>query len=339
MIISSIRFSILPLFSACIIVLGTCLLPQWALGEEEMLPAELLQISATTAFSKYVFLVDKTERKLLVYERDLETVRKIDEFPADIGKTMGPKVKANDFKTPEGIYFFQKKLTQPEIPFQTYGKMAFTTDYPNLFDRLQHKTGNGIWLHSIPESVPLTRGSRGCVVIRNDVLAKAEQYIKFKETPMIIYDKLTYIPKSEHDEKRKVLSQWLENWRGSWASMNVESYMQNYHPAFTAPGFKNLAAWEKHKQSLKQKYQFMKISLSQPFMIIHKDQLIVKTLQKYESDLHVDYGVKTIHALKIGNEYKIIHEDWVKADENGATALAGTERFPNSETPAPVKNP
>src|SRR5690606_34992220 len=156
-------------------------------SEMEKLPADLLQISGTEAFSKYVLLVDKKERKLMVFERNGETIKKIDEVPADIGKKNGNKTKQDDAKTPEGIYFFQKKLTQPEIPFSLYGKMAFTTDYPNLFDRRAQKTGYGIWLHSIPDDVPLTRGSRGCVVIRNNVLEKISSYIKLRETPIIIY--------------------------------------------------------------------------------------------------------------------------------------------------------
>ena len=42
-----------------------------------LLPADLLQISGTDAFSKYVFLVDKTERHLQVFERKGETIEKI----------------------------------------------------------------------------------------------------------------------------------------------------------------------------------------------------------------------------------------------------------------------
>lgn len=105
----------------------------------ELFPADLLQMSSTGAFSKHVFLVDKKERKLLVFERDGETIRRIDEIAADIGKNDGNKQKENDHRTPEGIYFFQRKISAPEIPFSLYGKMAFTTDYPNIFDLRQKK--------------------------------------------------------------------------------------------------------------------------------------------------------------------------------------------------------
>lgn len=293
------------------------LLPFQAFAEEGRLPADLLQISGTEAFSKYVLLVDKSARKLIVYERNSESIQKIDEVPTDIGKSNGNKTKENDHKTPEGIYFFQTKLTQPEIPYETYGKMAFTTDYPNLFDQRMNKTGSGIWMHSIPDQIPLTRGSRGCVVIRNNVLEKIANYIKLRETPIIIYDQIDYVSKEEHNKRRYEMGQWLDSWRSAWESMDINKYLAYYDKNFSAPGFKNYRAWEKHKTKLKNRYKYMKITLSQPFLLLHRDQLIVKTLQKYESNEHTDYGIKTVHAMKTTEGYKIIRESWTSADEKG----------------------
>lgn len=305
--------------------------------EAPLYPSDLLQISDTTAFSKYVLLVDKKNRKLLVFERDGDTIKLLEDIPADIGKNDGNKEKANDHRTPEGIYFFDKKLTSPQIPFNLYGKMAFTTDYPNIFDRRLKKTGNGIWLHSVPETVTLTRGSRGCVVIRNEELAKVENYIKLRQTPMIVYDKIDYVAKDEHDRRRKELGDWLESWRAAWASQDIDRFVSFYAPDFKAPGFPSLNAWEKHKRRLAKQYKTIKVTLSQPFLLLHNEELIVKTLQKYESDKHTDYGVKVIHAVKTAAGYKIIHEEWTRADEHGETnALiqasenpAGSYHLPN----------
>jgi murein L,D-transpeptidase YafK len=47
----------------------------------DTLPASLLQISETEAFSRYVFLVDKEKRKLSVFERNGEQIKKVDEYP------------------------------------------------------------------------------------------------------------------------------------------------------------------------------------------------------------------------------------------------------------------
>lgn len=289
-----------------------------------LLPSDLLQISSTDAFSKYVFLVDKSERHLSVYERKGETIEKILDVPSDIGKATGNKSKRDDHRTPEGIYFFEKKLSQPEIPFNLYGNLAFTTDYPNIFDRRESKTGSGIWLHAIPDTVPLTRGSRGCVVVRNEVIEKLKEYIKLKETPILIFDKVNYVSKEEHDKRRVALNEFIEGWRKSWQAQDLDEYMKYYDEKFKAPGF-NFETWMKHKKKLKARYEYIKVQLSQPFLLLHKDQLIVKTFQRYESNNHTDFGVKTLYAIKTDSGYKIIREEWVPVPESLAAVTANPQ--------------
>nr|BFD67874.1 hypothetical protein HAGR004_28960 [Bdellovibrio sp. HAGR004] len=293
-------------------------------NEKELLPASLLQISETEAFSRYVFLVDKEQRKLSVFERNGELIQKITEYPADIGKMGGNKTKRDDHKTPEGIYFLQERLSQPKIPFSLYGALAFTTNYPNLFDKRENKTGSGIWLHAIPDSVPLTRGSRGCVVVRNDVIKKLADYIKLGETPILIFDHVDYVSKDEHDKRRLALSNFVESWRQAWETQDIEKYMSYYDAGFKAPGF-NYNSWKNHKKSLKSKYEYIKVHLSQPYIVQHNDQLLVKTLQRYESDKHIDYGVKTIYALKSGDSFKIIREEWAPFNQNEVAAAIARE--------------
>lgn len=300
-------------------------------GEANLLPSDLLQISSTDAFSKYVFLVDKTARHLQVYERKGETIEKILDVPSDMGKNTGNKSKRDDHRTPEGIYFFEKRLENSDIPFNLYGEMAFTTDYPNIFDRRESKTGSGIWLHAVPDEIPLTRGSRGCVVVRNDVIKKLKDYIKLKETPILIFDKVSYVDKTEHDKRRVALNSFIEGWRNSWESQNIESYMSYYDKSFKAVGF-NFDTWKNHKTKLKNQYQFIKVVLSQPFLLLHKDQLIVKTFQRYESNQHTDFGVKTLYVLKTEEGYKIIREEWKRVSENLSDPTATASVAPESDS-------
>lgn len=282
----------------------------------ELLPEQLLQIADTQAFAKYVFVVDKNQRKLLLYERSGASIKLVANYPTDIGKNDGNKTKANDHKTPEGIYFFQTHIKPPEIPFDQYGKMAFTLDYPNIFDQRERKTGNGIWLHSVPDTVPLTRGSRGCVVVRNEVIEKLFNFIQLKETPILIFDKVNFVQASEHLKKRDEIASFLKQWQEAWQSKDVDKYLQFYDSEFKGMGF-NYKRWRKYKTGLTGKYNYIKVNFDQPFILIHNNQLIVKTLQKYESDKHQDFGIKVIHALKIDGQYKIVSEDWKEADPKG----------------------
>lgn len=285
-------------------------------NESFQLPEQLLQIADTKAFAKYVFLVDKSARTLFLYEREDTKIKKVGEFPADIGKNGGNKTKENDHKTPEGIYFFQNLRKPPEIPFETYGKMAFTLDYPNIFDARSKKSGSGIWLHSIPDTVALTRGSRGCVVVRNEVIEKLTQYIQLKETPILIFDQVKFVPPTEHEKKKTEIHEFINGWRDAWQSKSIEAYIDYYDEGFKTQGY-NKKRWKKYKDNLIGKYDFIKVSFDQPFILIHNEQLIVKTLQKYQSDKHTDFGIKTIHALKVDGKYKIISEDWKEANPEG----------------------
>ncbi len=300
---------------------STLFLSCFALGQSkptpDLFPENLLQISATQAFSKYVFVVDKSLKKLMVYERDGESIRKVEEMDADIGKNRGPKEKQDDRATPEGIYFFQTKKTPPEIPFNVYGKMAFTLDYPNLFDRKDGKTGYGIWLHSVPDNVPLTRGSRGCVVVRNDNITKLEKYISLKQTPILIFDHIKYVTMEEHNKIRDEKARFLKEWVTAWESKDMDRYLSFYDKSFTAPGGFNFKSWKRHKQKLKNLYSMIQVKLAQPFLLVHNDEMIIKTLQKYVSDRHTDYGIKVIYARLIDGHYKIIREEWTPAKETG----------------------
>jgi murein L,D-transpeptidase YafK len=151
------------------------------------------------------------------------------------------------------------------------------------------------------------------------MLEKIASYIKLNETPMIIYDQVDYITKEEHAKRREAMRDFLESWKSSWESMDLDKYLSFYDPSFSAPHFKNFASWRNHKNRVKKNREFIKVTFSQPFMLIHRDQLIVKTLQKYESNNHVDYGVKTIHAQKVNDKYRIIREEWIPATEKGET--------------------
>ncbi|GIL18786.1 MAG: hypothetical protein BroJett040_25370 [Oligoflexia bacterium] len=278
--------------------------------EAPLYPDGLISLSRDPHYSQYAFVVDKSARTLRVYESQGDLPKLIVEHPTDIGKSNGDKERANDFKTPVGMYFLLSKKTQPEIPFDLYGNLAFTTDYPNIFDQRVAKSGSGIWLHAIPDTVPLTRGSRGCVVVRNDVIKSLEKFVKLEQTPIIIADKVNYITASEYKAQKEKYLQHFEAWRKSWEEQDVDSYIQFYDPTFKNNEM-NFKQWYRHKKKLKALYKYIKVQLLPPVIIRNKDQVVIRTAQRYESDLHQDYGEKTIHAhYSEATGFKIIREDW-----------------------------
>lgn len=274
-------------------------------------PKQILNLSADSRISTNVLLADKTKRVLSLIDLDsLNNGRIREQYTIDIGKNNGDKVRRNDHRTPEGVYRLLLKKTPPEIPFDTYGSMAFTTNYPNYFDKYENKTGSGIWLHSVPDNVPLTRGSRGCVVLRNDDIKKIEPSILLDKTFLIIDKQINWVSTNEHIKEKSFALDWFNTWKKQWESQDLENYIKNYSEEFSAPPF-NKKTWLQHKQKLKDRYTYVKVLVSEPNIIQIKNQYLIQFVQNYESDGHKDVGIKTLYVLKQEDgKLKIKREEW-----------------------------
>lgn len=278
-------------------------------------PSEILNLSEEKLIQTNALLADKTSRQLYMMQNSNFSSGQTDSvFDIDIGKNDGNKTKRDDKKTPEGIYVLQQKKTPPEIPFQTYGTMAFTTNYPNVFDKFENKTGSGIWLHSVPDNVALNRGSKGCVVLRNDAIKKVEQHISLNKTLMIINNQIHWLTSDEHDKKRSEAMDWLNSWKDLWEKQDLQAYIDNYSDQFSDPNY-NKKSWLKHKESLKEKYKFVKVNLSPPNIFNLKDQYLFQFVQDYESDGHKDKGIKNLYVVQEKGKFKILREEWVAVND------------------------
>lgn len=278
--------------------------------DEVMFPIQIINLSRDERISTNALLADKAKRQLSLMDSDslAKGMPKV-QYTIDIGKKSGEKKKRDDRRTPEGIYILLEKKMPPEIPFETYGSMAFTTNYPNYFDKYENKTGSGIWLHSVPDKVPLTRGSRGCVVLRNDDIKNIQPSILLNKTFLVIDSEVNWVSKTEYEKEKQYAMNWFDQWRSTWEKQDLDSYIQNYSDRFSSPPF-NKKTWLAHKQKLKDRYSYVKVSVSEPNILQTRKQYIVQFVQSYESDQHKDIGIKTLYVLKEGNTLKIQREDW-----------------------------
>jgi murein L,D-transpeptidase YafK len=283
---------------------------------EGLLPDALLSLNADERayhFSRYALLTDKTCRTLTVWENDGDKIKLVDAFPADMGRQTGDKASEGDYKTPEGIYFFQNTMDGAKVDFSKYGVRIFTMDYPNYFDRLEKKTGTGIWLHAVPDTTSLQRGSRGCVVVRNKVIEDIKKYIELQRTPIVVVNEVAYLqPKDWLDQQKKMMD-WLDTWRAAWASKDIDRYMALYSEKFHANGM-NKDRWRKYKQNLNDRYKFIDVALRNVQIFNEGPKVVIRFLQEYNSDLKKDVGAKIIYALKNPTGYEIVGENWVPVD-------------------------
>jgi len=272
-------------------------------------PAQLLTIGNGIYFSKYAFIADKSTRTLSVWQNSHEALELVGSYPMDLGKKDGDKLRKGDHKTPEGIYFFQQTFRKNQLDYNEYGQRAFTMDYPNFFDKNENKTGSGIWLHAVPATKSLRRGSRGCLVVRNEIIEKLKKYVDLQQTPIIIKDKISYMEAKDHRKISHNFQIWLQGWKASWENKNIEEYIANYHENFKALKM-NKSQWRNYKQGLNEKYESIRIKIFQPLILNHNDEYIVKFLQEYQSDLINDFGQKTLHVKSINGRFMILKEEW-----------------------------
>jgi murein L,D-transpeptidase YafK len=276
----------------------------------ERVPSSLLHLGvASTYYSPYAFVVDKKARELTVWTQDAGGYRAVEKFPADLGKNDGDKRSSGDARTPEGVYFLLEERQGPGLDFSQYGKRAFTTNYPNFFDRRDGKTGTGIWLHAVPDTTPLTRGSKGCVVVRNEVIDKLQQYVHLQRTPILIEQDVTLVEPTALRAEDDALTTMLESWRAAWEAKNIDGYISNYSNDFRSQNM-DREAWKRFKSSLNEKYQKISVRLSRPVILSYKDRIIARFIQHYTSDQHADIGEKTVYLKKEADGYKIVGEEW-----------------------------
>jgi murein L,D-transpeptidase YafK len=287
------------------------------------LPATLLSLDSTTGtFSQYAFLVDKKARTLTVWQHDGDKVKLVSAWPTDIGQKDGDKLVEGDKRTPEGVYFFQTAMDGKKVNYNEYGNRIFTLDYPNYFDRLEKKTGNGIWFHAIPPTKSLLRGSRGCVVVRNEVIDHLAQFVELRRTPMVISDSVEYIDVKQWQDLRTRYRTWLEDWRQSWMGKDIESYLAWYSDRFMSNGM-NKRRWRSYKRNLANYYKFIEVQLKDVQIFNQGHKIVLRFAQSYKSDKKEDFGWKILYALKTGDKYEIVGESWEALPGPGTTAQAG----------------
>lgn len=290
----------------------------------ELYPEGLLQMSANSYFSPYAFVVDKSLRTLYVWKASDTGLELVSTYATDLGKRNGAKKARGDHRTPEGIYFLQEMKQGPELNFEEYGERAFTTDYPNFFDRRAGKTGDGIWLHAVPDKKSLQRGSRGCVVVRNDVIKKLTDFFVPTKTPLLIYDKVQYKPLPELKKSAGQVQKWLESWGNAWQSKDIDKYMSFYSEQFRSLDM-NKEKWRAYKMRLNEVYSSISVAVEDPRFLVHKDEWIIKFLQRYRSDKVSDYGEKTLFIRSAEGQLLIEGEEWRAVDQKQMAMSAGSK--------------
>jgi len=105
--------------------------------------------------------------------------------------------------------------------------------------------------------------------------------------------------------------EFLENWKTSWESKNLDNYIELYSKNFRHEKM-NIGAFRSYKKRLFRTYDWIKLHLSNVQMFRAPQYILINFLQDYSSDTYSDFGIKQLFLIKENNSYIIIKENWTE---------------------------
>ncbi|EIB7804127.1 murein L,D-transpeptidase, partial [Campylobacter coli] len=211
-----------------------------------------------------IVLTNKTDKILRVYSYSDGKIKQDFEQKAIITGLMGDKQVEGDLKTPVGFYELGRKFN-PGDPY--YGPFAFATTYPNLLDKVQGKTGGGIWIHGYPlDGTRLDEfKTRGCIALFNENLEEFAKVVQNKKVFAMTEEKEKVRAKKE--DIAALLAD-LFAWKLAWTDSDINTYLNFYDEKqfkrFDKMKFEQFASMKKSIFSRKEdkKIKFSDINIS-----------------------------------------------------------------------------
>ncbi|EGG1504756.1 murein L,D-transpeptidase [Campylobacter coli] len=233
-----------------------------------------------------IVLTNKTDKILRVYSYSDGKIKQDFEQKAIITGLMGDKQVEGDLKTPVGFYELGRKFN-PGDPY--YGPFAFATTYSNLLDKVQGKTGGGIWIHGYPlDGTRLDEfKTRGCIALFNENL---EEFAK------VVQDKKVFAMTEEKEKvraKKEDIAALLADlfaWKLAWTDSDINTYLNFYDEKqfkrFDKMKFEQFASMKKSIFSRKEdkKIKFSDINIS-PYPNVENETM-------YRISFYEDYYTK-----------------------------------------------
>ena len=254
---------------------------------------------------QYVMICQKDLKDIKLYD----TKSKSHLFNSDVfvGKAKVDKKIEGDLKTPIGAYDLTKRITNVD-PF--YGPLALTTNYPNLYDKSQGKTGHGIWIHGLPINEERDDFTKGCIALDNTKIKSLDKTINIENSVLVISEeKLDTVTK---DDMSTVLSN-IFKWRDSWIQSDITSYLSFYAKEFKKSNGQTLQNFSKYKKRVfrrneKKTIKFFNINIIPYPNDLNKKLFKVVMDESYRTKNHKFDGKKELYVEVINDKISILTE-------------------------------
>ncbi len=253
--------------------------------------------------------IDKDRQQLYVLEQK-SPIALTQQFTCTTGEKPGDKYTEGDLRTPEGVYFTEKRLNGG-LDYDLYGSTAHTLNFPNPIDRLRGKTGSGIWIHGRGHRIR-PRETKGCVALNDDDMSRLDERLA-PGTPVVIAKDVSwsrnFAASAPEDLEDKVRS-WAYAWQG-----RSDDFFDFYEPQlFSKSSDLSFDRFKNHKQNLFRNLDWIQVSVHDLIILPGPDYWVTSFSQLYRSPSLVSEGVKRLYWVKDeAGELRIAGEEWINA--------------------------
>ncbi len=297
-------------------------------------------ISGHEAAPPMLVAVDKNRQQLYVFERK-SPLRIRREFVCTTGQMPGDKQVEGDLKTPEGVYFVERRLNSG-LDFGMYGKEAYTLNYPNPVDKLRRKTGHGIWIHGRGQAV-VPMETQGCVAMNNDDIAILGRRL-LPGLPVALASQVAHIVEPSPEDKKIIrqLETKVREWAKAWTSRSV-SMFDYYDPqSYTLAQDEDFAQFKAQKERLFKQLPWIDTKVQDIQVLQGPGYWVTWFFQDYKAPNLSSKGVRRLYwqADKKG-ELRIVGMEWLPSLDSVVT-LARLDKLPGipvtDASPAPPES-
>lgn len=192
-----------------------------------ILPAAIIRSGSSV---DSVIVVDLADSYLMLYDTSSEQPKLIKRHYIASGLAGFDKQVEGDLKTPIGIYRIHGFRSDRSLP-SLYGSGALMLDYPNALDKLQGRTGSGIWLHGVPhqQKSRAPRSSEGCVTMANDYLLELHRAIELQSTRVVLSNQVQWATPQQLAQRQERLAELFAQYRKAWMDHNLEDLHALYN--------------------------------------------------------------------------------------------------------------
>jgi murein L,D-transpeptidase YafK len=282
----------------------------------EMLPDALVLLPV----SEHAVIVEKKTQTLYVYEARADGIRLKSQYPCSTGAVVGPKAKAGDKKTPEGVYFLKDEYEDRYLT-PVYGKKAFPSDYPNFFDLRQGRQGSAIWIHGTDKALK-PMDSNGCVAMENHNILALAEHIRLDATPLIIVQQMGMADPGRLAGKRERVLALIRDWGQALITGSYHDYLSFYSDTYL-PDIFWWETWLKFRKQGRGRKTPLSVDFDQTGLYAHGDMVVAimdMTVSTGKETAHL--GRRQLFIRQVGDGYAIIGDLFQKKTKTYLTGEA-----------------